>query len=81
MLAMESEAGDPIRAPGPAGRVCGVCTQRERKYQCPRCGVPYCSVDCYKAHDATCCESFYQVRAGTHTNTKNNMTKNKDQKK
>ena len=50
---------------------CGVCHQHEARYTCPRCEIPYCSLDCYRAHDGaisqsgsrSCKESFYQNRA------------------
>jgi len=30
------------------------------KYTCPRCGVFYCSLSCYKNHDSECTEDFYK---------------------
>ena len=43
------------------GRVCFQC-QKESRYSCPRCAVPYCSLACYRAHDASCTESFYRSK-------------------
>lgn len=47
---------------------CGVCRQHESRYTCPRCDMAYCSVACYKKHDASgtsCTESFYRDRVST----------------
>jgi len=43
-------------------RTCKICNADEYKYICPRCGIPYCSVNCYrdpKKH-IQCSESFYK---------------------
>jgi hypothetical protein len=32
---------------------CDVCRKNESRYNCPRCQLPYCSVDCYRNHTAT----------------------------
>ena len=48
--------------------ICNVCRQSESRYTCPRCKMPYCSVACYRQHDAdgsSCTESFYQDRVST----------------
>lgn len=45
----------------PAGP-CGFCPAGEAqpaRYTCPRCNVPYCSLNCYRAH-GTCAEAFYR---------------------
>ncbi|CAM9186315.1 unnamed protein product [Ectocarpus sp. 6 AP-2014] len=31
---------------------CSVCKENPSKYRCPRCGAPYCSLVCNKAHKA-----------------------------
>lgn len=31
---------------------CSVCKENSSKYRCPRCGAPYCSLVCNKAHKA-----------------------------
>lgn len=37
------------------------CSARPQKYNCPRCNVAYCSVDCYKAPTHhQCSETFYR---------------------
>ena len=43
---------------------CACCGQPPI-YQCPRCGAPYCSVECYKSHSIRCASSFEeeQVRS------------------
>jgi len=40
------------------GRICLICSKQFSHYTCPRCNVPYCSVECYKSHDKRCVESF-----------------------
>jgi hypothetical protein len=57
--------------------MCRVCQQLEAKYTCPRCQLPYCSVDCYRNHnnnhnnnnsnentglDTSCAEKFYKSK-------------------
>ena len=37
---------------------CEVCGSDAGKYRCPRCGVVYCSVACFKGHSAVCCDKF-----------------------
>jgi gas vesicle protein len=48
---------------------CTVCRQNLSRYTCPRCQIPYCSVDCYRNHTtensedvSACTEAFYQNR-------------------
>jgi hypothetical protein len=57
---------------------CGVCQQKEAKYTCPRCQLPYCSIDCYRNHNKnsnndddssdgrrvnnSCTEEFYKTK-------------------
>jgi hypothetical protein len=31
-------------------------------YRCPKCAMPYCSVECYKYHKTDCTESFFHGR-------------------
>ncbi|CAL7938745.1 unnamed protein product [Xylocopa violacea] len=41
--------------------VCKFCNTRPRAYTCPRCGLGYCSSDCYKSEaHSECSESFYK---------------------
>lgn len=38
---------------------CGVAACANHPiYQCPRCGMPYCSVSCYRVHSDACVASF-----------------------
>ena len=40
---------------------CSICNNnQEVKYICPKCKVPYCSMECYKKHNETCTEEFYK---------------------
>lgn len=40
---------------------CSICQVEPRKYTCPRCGIQYCSLQCYKNQvHLNCSESFYQ---------------------
>ena len=41
-------------------QICSICNQNEVKYICPKCKVPYCSMDCYKKHNNECTEEFYK---------------------
>eukprot|EP00980_Cylindrotheca_fusiformis_P022326 scaffold9191_cov114-Cylindrotheca_fusiformis.AAC.21 len=48
---------------------CKICKQNLSRYTCPRCQIPYCSVNCYRNHSSTdseeasaCTEAFYQNR-------------------
>lgn len=41
---------------------CLVCQKSDARYICPRCRLPYCSVNCYNGHNDSCSESFYQDR-------------------
>ncbi|KAF3048101.1 hypothetical protein E8E12_010334 [Didymella heteroderae] len=33
-----------------AEALCGVCNSEPRKYKCPSCAIPYCSLLCFKEH-------------------------------
>ena len=40
---------------------CKICNNdQEVKYICPKCKVPYCSMQCYKKHNESCTEEFYK---------------------
>lgn len=39
---------------------CVVCTKATSKYTCPKCRIPYCSVNCYTKHGTTCTEAFFR---------------------
>ncbi|KAH6618982.1 hypothetical protein C7974DRAFT_40201 [Boeremia exigua] len=30
--------------------LCGVCNSEPKKYKCPTCALPYCSISCFKEH-------------------------------
>ena len=40
--------------------LCSVCKTVEKKYKCPVCMIFYCSLDCFKIHKTTTCNSFSQ---------------------
>ncbi|XP_066584572.1 zinc finger HIT domain-containing protein 2 [Prorops nasuta] len=41
--------------------VCEICDVRPRIYTCPRCGIGYCNLECYKSElHFNCSESFYK---------------------
>ena len=40
--------------------ICSICNKEEIKYICPKCKIPYCSIDCYKKHNKECTEEFYK---------------------
>ena len=54
--------------------VCAVCQKHESRYHCPKCQLPYCTVECYKVHSSplsesssattvsACTEAFYKNR-------------------
>ncbi|EAT85120.1 hypothetical protein HBH56_169960 [Parastagonospora nodorum] len=33
--------------------LCGVCAAEPKKYKCPTCALPYCSLNCFKLHKTT----------------------------
>ena len=40
---------------------CGLCGKNSSRYTCPKCGVSYCGVECYKSRlHSECSEKFYQ---------------------
>ncbi|XP_046610833.1 zinc finger HIT domain-containing protein 2 isoform X1 [Neodiprion virginianus] len=42
-------------------KLCKICDHNVHKYLCPRCGIEYCSVVCYKSDKhSECSESFYR---------------------
>ncbi|KAF2036087.1 hypothetical protein EK21DRAFT_52317 [Setomelanomma holmii] len=36
-----------------ADALCGVCNTGPKKYKCPTCALPYCSLQCFKIHKVT----------------------------
>mmetsp|Transcript_18996 Transcript_18996/g.63620 ORF Transcript_18996/g.63620 Transcript_18996/m.63620 type:complete len:402 (+) Transcript_18996:30-1235(+) len=49
---------------GAPTRVCSSCTQQFARYTCPKCLAQYCSLACYKVHNAACTEHFYGEQVG-----------------
>ncbi|KAK2579232.1 hypothetical protein KPH14_008201 [Odynerus spinipes] len=40
---------------------CKLCNKKPKSYTCPRCGIGYCNLDCYKSEvHLECSESFYK---------------------
>ena len=40
---------------------CYRCNTQAQRYMCPKCEIPYCSLECYKSEaHAECSESFYK---------------------
>lgn len=40
---------------------CKLCNKNTKSYTCPRCGIGYCNLDCYKSEShLECSESFYK---------------------
>ena len=42
--------------------LCLVCKGSSTKYCCPKCFIPYCSLNCYRSHSNECSEAFYKDR-------------------
>ncbi|KAK9476569.1 hypothetical protein V1514DRAFT_336388 [Lipomyces japonicus] len=40
-------------------RICEFCKRKYAKYSCPRCGLLYCSLDCYRSKDHRDCSSTF----------------------
>ncbi|EGD80769.1 hypothetical protein PTSG_01357 [Salpingoeca rosetta] len=49
-------------------RLCGVCTEENPKYKCPRCELRYCSLKCYKQHKQVPCEPAPSTEPGAVAN-------------
>ncbi|KAK0166638.1 hypothetical protein PV327_004130 [Microctonus hyperodae] len=42
-------------------QMCRLCLSNPRRYICPRCSIPYCSIECYKSTShLDCSEEFYK---------------------
>ncbi|OLN95293.1 putative zinc-finger protein C4F10.19c [Colletotrichum chlorophyti] len=49
--AAPAEEPDETKTPAaPRTKMCGVCNEKEGKYKCTRCALPFCSVPCNKLH-------------------------------
>ncbi|EGD75911.1 ZNHIT2 protein [Salpingoeca rosetta] len=47
-------------------KVCGVCRRQFAAYRCPKCGLPYCSLECYRGEGhVECSEHFYKDQVMT----------------
>lgn len=55
----------------PKRNICHVCTKCTSKYVCPRCKIPYCSLNCYRQHDMDCTEEFYKEWVDEEMNYRN----------
>ena len=49
-----------IKLPLNSKQKCSFCNDKEVKYICPKCKIPYCSMNCYKKHSEKCTEEFYK---------------------
>lgn len=50
---------------------CAVCLTQFSQYTCPRCGIRYCSLSCYRRHgDRTCHQQFLQQQLMERLRTK-----------
>ncbi|KAI9553871.1 hypothetical protein GHT06_019141 [Daphnia sinensis] len=59
---------------------CELCKEQKAKYTCPRCGIQYCSVMCYKSSQHTqCSENFFKecvLKELVGSNVKNQLGQN-----
>jgi HIT zinc finger len=77
VVADDAENGTSITYTTVSSRMCRVCQQHQAKYTCPRCQLPYCSIDCYCNHNSSsnnnandssssgvssCTEEFYKSK-------------------
>ena len=37
---------------------CEICKEKQANYRCPKCGLIYCSIECYKKHNDNCVAKF-----------------------
>ena len=49
---------------------CGNCIEKQAKYMCPKCKLPYCGIKCYKNHNIECSEEFYKTQVFLHLKSK-----------
>ncbi|KAJ9052110.1 Zinc finger HIT domain-containing protein 2 [Entomophthora muscae] len=51
-------------------KLCGVCQDALSTYQCPKCGILYCSLNCYKHQiHLKCSENFFKNEISQHLNS------------
>ena len=43
-----------------SGGKCQVCNERACRYTCPKCGIQYCNLECYRKHSSGCVDAFYR---------------------
>ncbi|XP_063709656.1 zinc finger HIT domain-containing protein 3 [Culicoides brevitarsis] len=44
-------------------RKCEICDKSDSKYKCPKCEIPYCSLECFKQHkDSIECSELIKKR-------------------
>jgi len=59
---------------------CSICVKIEAKYTCPRCGIQYCSLECYKDdRHQDCSEGFFKKEV--EQVLKSEMVETEDKKK
>ncbi|KAK1996148.1 hypothetical protein LX36DRAFT_128663 [Colletotrichum falcatum] len=46
----EAQGATTMAATKPKSKMCSVCAEKEGKYKCTRCALPFCSVACNKIH-------------------------------
>lgn len=47
-----------VRLHNRRGEFCDICHKPDASYKCPKCGVLYCSKECYHNHNTKCLEQF-----------------------
>merc|ERR1712071_87558 len=46
---------------------CQICNEKWSNYQCPKCTLKYCSIDCYKSPLHTkCADTFYKAQISSY---------------
>lgn len=61
-----------------ANRICEVCNKKPPRYRCPKCLIRYCSLDCFKSHQASLCRGMQSSEIKLSANTSNKLiTKSK----
>ncbi|KAG5671616.1 hypothetical protein PVAND_001809 [Polypedilum vanderplanki] len=57
---------------------CYLCKTQDYKYQCPRCNIKYCSLDCYRSEKhSQCSEAFYKECVMNELKNQQHSLKNK----
>ena len=51
---------------------CGLCGRNISRYTCPKCGISYCGIECYKSRiHSDCSEKFYQQNVMDEISSRN----------